>query len=177
MKLGALLNWSDPAADFKAATAKIAPERFAANDDGGPVDEAGTPIRHQPVDKVKIGGKEVVETPMLPAPGQMRDVRAMSPRELSEFAHELYIEGVIKWDEYKTLGFPTELNRQYADTIGALTGEKAEPDKPRDMINEWEDRLNFEKKYFADDAVTPARTQKVLNVLKWHEIPKVSLEI
>ncbi|OFX09652.1 MAG: hypothetical protein A2516_07580 [Alphaproteobacteria bacterium RIFOXYD12_FULL_60_8] len=183
--IGALLSLTDPSADFKAATARIAPDSYSEDQDAdvklvlaaATEGQTKSGVNKSNKDTVVIGGQVIDESHLLSAPRPGRDVRAMSPRELSEFAHELYIEGVIKWEEYRTMGFPVELNRQYAETVGALTGEKAEPDKPRDMIQDWEDRLSFERKYFPEEATTPRRTEKVLNVLKWHEIPKVHLNI
>ena len=179
MLLDSLLNWSDPSASFHEATAKIDPRQRPRSDDPTlrPPDEA--PPRLAPEDRVDLSvslpeGEE--DTAFLPRPGEIRDVRHMSPRDLADFAHELYIEGVLKWDEYRAIGFPTELNPQYDKTIGALTGEKAQPDQPRDMIAEWENRLDFSRAHAGPDSASAERAQRILNVLKWHEIPKVSLE-
>ena len=108
----------------------------------------------------------------LPTPGEIHDVRSMSPREMAGFAHELYLEGVLKWDEYKMLGFPSELHPDFDKTIGALTGEKAEPDSPRDMIAEWEEKVDFERRHAGEDNPATTRAERVLSVLKWHEIPR-----
>lgn len=91
----------------------------------------------------------------LPAPTQPEparfDLRNVSPREFADITHELYMEGTLSWDEFQTVGFPSELNPRYNETIGALTGEKARPDHPKDMLGHWEQRVEFERRYNPDD--------------------------
>lgn len=93
------------------------------------------------------------------------DLRNISPRRFAEIAHELYVEGSLKWDEYQLVGFPSELHPDYEITIGALTGQKAEPNRPRDLLTEWEHRLDFMRRYddpdlhIADRAVDVLRRQ------------------
>ena len=104
--------------------------------------------------------------PALPAPAIHLDVREMSPRQLADWAHEMYLCGWLNWPEYRLAGFPAELHPQYNRTIGALTGQYAQPDRPRDMVREWEDRLAFARRHNdpADEQVR--RTEKVLNLLR-----------
>lgn len=78
------------------------------------------------------------------------DLRSVSPREFADITHELYMEGTLSWDEFQMVGFPSELDPRYNATIGALTGEKAQPDQPKDMLGHWEQRLVFERKYNPD---------------------------
>jgi len=92
------------------------------------------------------------------------DLRDVSPRRFAEFTHELYIGGTLSWDEYQLVGFPSELDPRWESTIGALTGEKAEPDRPRDMFAEWERRLQFMRRYQSGDPATVVAEQ-VLAVL------------
>lgn len=91
----------------------------------------------------------------LPAPAQSEpprfDLRNVSPRAFADITHELYMEGTLSWDEFQTVGFPSELNPRYDETIGALTGEKARPDHPKDMLGHWEQRVEFERRYNPDD--------------------------
>ena len=93
----------------------------------------------------------------LPAPMEQRDeptgpdMRDISPREFAEFTHELYLGGELSWREYRMVGFPSELDPRWDETIGALTGEKAEPDRPRDMLIEWERRVDFMNRYQPGD--------------------------
>lgn len=120
--------------------------------------------------------EQAAAVPLLPAPDWRGDVRNMSPRKLAELAHELYLEGSLGWDEYKMLGFPSELHPQYDATIGALTGEPAAPDKPRDILAEWEERLDFSRRHTAPESDLVKRTQRVVNVLRWQDQPKISLQ-
>lgn len=91
----------------------------------------------------------------LPAPVQAEpprfDLRSVSPRDFADITHELYMEGTLSWDEFQMVGFPSELNPRYDETIGALTGEKARPDHPKDMLGHWEQRVEFERRYNPDD--------------------------
>lgn len=91
--------------------------------------------------------------------------RHMSPRQFADMAHELYLEGVLGWPEYRMVGFPSELHPDFDTTIGALIGRKAEPDRPRDMLAEWEARVDFERRYNRDDREV-RRAERVLEVLR-----------
>lgn len=103
---------------------------------------------------------------LLPPPAMVTpDPRHISPRDFAEFTHELYMEGQLSWEEYQLVGFPSELDPRWDETIGALTGEKAEPDRPRDMLTEWERRVDFERRYNRDP-VHVARAERVLALLR-----------
>ena len=117
------------------------------------------------------------QTPRLAAPQPGRDVRNMSPRELANMAHDLYMEGVFSWDEYKMAGFPPELDARYDQTIGALTGETAKPDSPRDMVAEWQEKLDFTKRYYEPDSEMVRRTERIVGVLKWQDVPKINFNV
>lgn len=114
---------------------------------------------------------------LLPPPRPERNVRMMSPREVATFAYDNYIDGVLNWDEYRMLGFPAELHPAFDETIGALTGEKADPDRPRDVVADWEDRLAFARKHNPDQPEIIGRTERILDVLKWQEQPGISLQV
>lgn len=90
------------------------------------------------------------------------DVRKMSPREMAGRSIELYAVGLISWDEYAMLAFQPELHPSFDTTIGALIGERAAPDRPRNFLAEWEDRLAFELRYNAGDAEVVARTRRIV---------------
>ena len=92
--------------------------------------------------------------------------RAISPRQIAEISMDLYVNGALAWEEYAMLAFQPELHPDYARTIGALTGEPAEPDRPRDFVNQWESRLSFERRYNADQPELLARTHRIVDVLK-----------
>lgn len=79
------------------------------------------------------------------------DIRFCSPREMASLSLELYVRGLVAWDEYVRLAFQPELHPDYDATIGALLEEQADPDKPQDFVRVWEDRLAYERKYNARD--------------------------
>ncbi len=116
------------------------------------------------------GGPDAPSAPMSrPMPDLAEDgpdPRHMSPRQFADWAHELYIEGVLGWHEYRVAGFPSELHPDFAATIGALTGERAEPDRPRDMLLEWERRLSFDRRHNGRDSVEAARSGRILDLLR-----------
>jgi hypothetical protein len=104
------------------------------------------------------------------------DLRNISPRDFAEVSHDLYVEGVLSWPEYQMVGFPSELHPRYDATIGALTGEKAQPDRPRDMLGEWERRVDFERRYNAGSD-TAKRAERVLQVLTWQSQPPLLMKV
>jgi len=101
-----------------------------------------------------------------PSQTPRHDLRNISPRQFADVTHELYMEGTLNWEEFKMLGVPSELDPRYDQTIGALTGEKAEPDKPKDMLGHWEQRVDFEKRYNPSDEQV-ATAESVLQKLTW----------
>lgn len=102
----------------------------------------------------------------LPPPAAKRATRRMSPRQLAVWAHEMYLCGSLSWEEYRMAGFPAELHPDYNRTVGALTGQLAEPDRPRDMVKEWEERLAFTVRHNAPFDAQVQRTEKILNLLR-----------
>ncbi|SBV99497.1 hypothetical protein KL86APRO_11172 [uncultured Alphaproteobacteria bacterium] len=107
----------------------------------------------------------------LPAPVPEYPVRTISPRSLADLAFELYLADAIDLEDYLLLGFPSEINPAFDRTIGALTGRRAEPDRERDMIREWEARLADLR---ASSAPLPAlieRAERTIRLLRWLETP------
>lgn len=103
------------------------------------------------------------------------DLRNISPRGFADLTHELYLEGTLDWEEFKVVGFPSELDPRFDETIGALTGEKANPDQPKDMLGQWEQRVDFEKRYNPHpDQVKIA--ESTLSKLSWLNSPPLSLD-
>lgn len=94
------------------------------------------------------------------------DIRNISPREISDLSLDLYAAGILSWREYDMLAFQPEMQPAYDSTVGALTGEKADPDRPRDFIAVWEDRLDFERRHNADDRELIDCTGHIANVLR-----------
>ncbi len=79
------------------------------------------------------------------------DIRELSAREMSEVSLEIYVSGLLSWDDYAELAFQPELHPDYNATTGALLGEPADPDQPRDFIRVWEERLAYERRYHDSD--------------------------
>ena len=94
------------------------------------------------------------------------DLRRISPRRLAALSMDLYLAGTLSWSEYEMLAFPPELHPDYERTIGALIGERADPDRPRDYVAYWERRLAFEKKYNGRDAILVERTQRIVDLVR-----------
>lgn len=93
------------------------------------------------------------------------DVGAISPRKMVDLSLELYISGYLTKDQYQDMAFQSELLPNFDDTIGALTGERAAPDKPRDYVKIWQKRLNFEEEHSAEDRRVVDRTRQILDLL------------
>lgn len=114
----------------------------------------------------------------LPAPrAQVRaryDLRNVSPRQYAEIAHELYLEGSLRWEEYQWIGFPSELHPDYDTTIGALTGERADPDRPRDMLAAMESHVDFIRRYQSGEDGGFWRAERALDVLRRQTEPRWS---
>jgi hypothetical protein len=96
------------------------------------------------------------------------EVRNMSPRQMADWAHEMYMAGWLSWDEYLA-AIPTELHPDYNRTVGALTGQYAEPDMPRDMVREWESRLDFVRRHNPKTDVQVKRTERIVSLLRDQE--------
>lgn len=94
------------------------------------------------------------------------DVRFASAREIASVSLELYVRGLISWDAYARLAFQPELHPDYDATIGALLGERAEPDKPRDYVRIWEERLAYERRYNVADAKQVRATERITLTLR-----------
>ncbi|PKU26062.1 hypothetical protein [Telmatospirillum siberiense] len=89
----------------------------------------------------------------------------MSPRQLAEWAHERYLSGDLNWPDYRVAGFHVELHPDYNTTVAALTGRPAAPDRPRDMVREWEERLAFFQRHNPPDDPQIRRIEKILALL------------
>lgn len=93
------------------------------------------------------------------------DVRAISPKQMSELGLDLYVGGMVSFEDYSALAFQPELHPDFDRTIGALTGESAHPDQPRDFVNVWEERLNFERRYNPQNSTRVSQTERIVNLL------------
>jgi hypothetical protein len=103
--------------------------------------------------------------------GGFTNIRKMSPRQMADLAMKLHSQGALSYEEYSMLAYQPELDPRYDETIGALTGEEADPDRPRDFLRDWEDRLTFERRYGAENSEEVRRTEKVLGVLQRFDRP------
>lgn len=101
------------------------------------------------------------------APVQATDlgVRAMTPRAMAGLSLDLYLRGLISQAEYRLLAFQPDLHSGFERTIGALTGRTAQPDRPRDYIQLWQERLAFEASHGPVDPIRVNRTRAILDVL------------
>lgn len=112
---------------------------------------------------------EPEEAPIAPSrrgDGAIHDPRRMSPRQLADWAHDMYLSGALDWHEYRLAGFPAELHPDYNQTVGALTGQPAHPDGPRDMVQEWEERLAFTRRHSTPLGAEVRLTEKVVTLLR-----------
>jgi hypothetical protein len=134
------------------------------------------PLREPSRDLVTTGPSQR-DTTAVEAPVEVRgrggfvNVRKMSPRQMADLAIKLHSQGVLSYDEYSMLAYQPEMDPRYDDTIGALTGEEADPDRPRDFLQDWEDRLSFERRHGAGNSEEVRRTEKVLAVLNRFDRP------
>ena len=99
------------------------------------------------------------------------DIRRMSPRQAVDLSLNLYINGILPWEEYAMLAFQPELHPDYSRTIGALIGKKPQPDRPRDFIAQWEKRLKFERKYNSANISLIERTKHLIAALRQIDLP------
>ena len=93
------------------------------------------------------------------------DVHRISPREMLDLSFDLYFAGYLPRDQYAVLAFQSELMPNFDDTIGALTGKKAMPDRARDFTAVWRQRLKFEVDHRSDDPRIIERTRMILELL------------
>jgi hypothetical protein len=132
------------------------------------------PVRRNPpvvqgerIDHSADVDKTTSRKPPIPA----TDIRQMSPRKMAEMSLDLYVAGIIEWEEHEMLAFQAELHPDYDKTIGALTGEPAQPDHPKDFIEEWERRLTFQRRYNPDNVRRIRRTEHIKNILHQIDAP------
>jgi hypothetical protein len=109
--------------------------------------------------------------PQLTSPTHMAWSHYMSPRQMANWAHEMYMAGAMNWQEY-LVAMPAELHPDYDLTVGALTGEPARPDHPRDMLVEWEEKLAFVKRHNDWDADGVRRTERIVTLLRRQAKPQ-----
>lgn len=155
---------------------------------GPPLDEEESPVRRElvafrdpaglPAPNAPYRAKTIDHDPepvppsrpeSIPAPGGGTHVRYMSPRQMLYYSEDLYAAGIITFEDYEVLAFQPDLHPDYAKTIGALTGEPPQPDRPRDFIRRWEDRLDYARRYYPANSSDVRQAHRLLEVLKAYQ--------
>ncbi len=93
------------------------------------------------------------------------DVRNISPREMAKMSLELYQSGVISFKDHSFLSFQPELNPEYDETIGRLTGTVARPDEPQDFVAVWEGHLKDQETRGTDREMIE-QTRRMLSLVQ-----------
>ena len=99
------------------------------------------------------------------------DTHHLSPRQMSELSLDLYAIGAISFDDYSALAFQPELHPDFDRTIGALTGERADPDRPRDFVRLRDDRADFQRRHNAARTDLVEQSERIASVLRQIETP------
>ena len=93
------------------------------------------------------------------------DVHNLSPRRMAKLSQDLYVSGVISFDDYSALAFQPELHPDFDRTIGALTGERAAPDESRDFVRVWEERLDFDRRHNPINSPQALQSERIIDLL------------
>ena len=99
------------------------------------------------------------------------DTHHLSPRQMSELSLDLYAIGAISFEDYSALAFQPELHPDFDRTIGALTGERADPDRPRDFVRLWDDRADFQRRHNAARTDLVKQSERIASVLRQIKTP------
>ena len=99
------------------------------------------------------------------------DTHHLSPRQMSGLSLDLYAIGAISFEDYSALAFQPELHPDFDRTIGALTGERADPDRPRDFVRLWDDRADFQRRHNAARTDLIEQSERIASVLRQIETP------
>ncbi len=146
-------------AQVREPPVRIAPPRERPK---GSSEPPGEPPTITDVPEAKFAGRFVLRRLI----GDI-DFRNATPRQMAETSMDLYVAGILPWDEYAALAFQPELHPDFDRTIGALTGKKAEPDQPRDFLAIWEDRLKFDEKYNADQPRVIEGARRIVTLFRY----------
>ena len=141
-----------------------------------PVAEPGTKLKALPAPKpepsaVKTPSKSAAaRSPLRQLIGDV-DLHRLSPRQMANLSQDFYAAGVVSFDDYAALAFQPELHPDFGRTIGALTGERAEPDRPRDFVRLWEERAEFQRRHNAARADLVRQDERIAAVLRQIDAP------
>lgn len=119
----------------------------------------------QPPQTVPGSGRQLTESPLKGIIANL-NARAITPRQMQELSLDLYVGGIISWDEHAALAFQPDLHPDFTRTIGALTGERPLPDQPRDYVKEWEQKLAHERRFAPATNQAEERALHILSVLR-----------
>lgn len=104
--------------------------------------------------------------PLPPGVRAAVDLRDISPRQVADMSIDLYASGILSWEEYSELAFQAELHPDFDRTIGALTGERAMPNRRRNFVAVWVERLAFEMKYNTHQPKRIERARHIVAVFR-----------
>lgn len=132
-----------------------------------------------PVEAVKppVNDEAAAPAPTLKVRSALRDligdvdIHHLSPRKMSDLSLNLYAAGAISFEDYSALAFQPELHPDYDRTIGALTGERADPDRPRDFVRLWDDRADFQRRHDTSRRDLVEQSERIASVLRQIETP------
>lgn len=146
----------------------------STQNEGAPCTVPGTNVvvfeAAKPPQAVLGSGRQFTESPLKSILTDI-NARAISPRQMQKLSLELYAGGIISWEEHAALAFQPDLHPDFARTIGALTGEKPLPDQPRDFVREWEQKLDFERRFAPATSRAKEHALHILSVLRRIESP------
>lgn len=95
------------------------------------------------------------------------NVRNLSPRDMFDLSGLLHQSGLISDIEYLHMSFQPELHPEYNSTVGRHVGKKAEPDKKRDFVMEWERRVHHDQRI---GSLNIKKSFRILKILKHLEM-------
>ena len=90
---------------------------------------------------------------------------------MEDLSLDLYAAGAISFDDYSLLAFQPELHPDFNRTIGALTGEQADPDRPRDFVSLWDDRAAFQRRHNAGRNDLIEQSERIASMLRRIDSP------
>lgn len=132
-----------------------------------------TVVPEPPVPALRRGHKRQSHDVIGEAPSAIKqlavgtDVRNISPRELSDFSLDLYAAGILSFEDYSALSQHPELHPHYDRTIGVLINHKAQPQKKRDMVSYWEEKLDFTKRHKGLDGSSREQATRIVGILRY----------
>ncbi len=99
------------------------------------------------------------------------DTHNLTPRQMANLSLDFYAAGVISFEDYALLAFQPELHPDYDSTIGALTGEAADPDRPRDFVRIWDDRAAFQRRHDTGRRDLIEQSERIASALRRIDSP------